>query len=388
MIQKRPLFPRYFDYQATTPTDPRVVDAMLPYFTTKFGNPHATSHPYGWEAEEAVTIAREQVASLIGAKPEEIFFTSGATESNNLAIKGLASFYANGTKKHIITQATEHKAVLEPCHTLLSQGFQVTVLPVKPNGRIDLDELKAHLRDDTLFVSVMAINNEIGTMQPIEEIGALLRERHIIFHTDAAQAIGKIPVNVASSCIDMMSISGHKMVGPKGIGAVYIRSKPPLRIKPLFHGGGQELGLRAGTLPVPLVVGLGAACQLASSEMPEDYQRIKNLNEYFVSSIQDLPTGVEHNSDPEVAYPGNLNLSFPGLSANQLIITMRELAVSSGSACATISHEPSYVLKACGFSKERIESAIRFGIGKYTTKDDIDVAVQALNRHIPSLLST
>lgn len=385
-MQPRPHFPRYFDYQATTPTDPRVVEAMLPYFTQKFGNPHATTHPYGWEAEEAVTIAREEVAALIGARPEEILFTSGATESNNLAIKGIASFYGPTHKKHIITQATEHKCVLESCYTLEQLGFITTILPVQENGQISLEALEKSIRPDTLLVSIMAINNEIGSLQPLKQIGELCQKHQIIFHTDAAQATGKIPIHVKEDQIDVLSISGHKMVGPKGIGALYVRSRPPLRLQPLLVGGGQERGLRAGTIPVPLVVGLGKACHIASQEMERDYQRIRTLSQQFLDGLESLPSGILVNGDGDQRYPGTLNLSFPGIIANQLIVVMRELAVSSGSACASISHEPSYVLQACGFPKERIESAIRFGIGKYTTEEDITIAIEALHTHIPRLL--
>ncbi|MCE2927194.1 MAG: IscS subfamily cysteine desulfurase [Rickettsiales bacterium] len=376
--------PVYMDYQATTPMDPRVLEKMIPYFTEKFGNPHSRSHAYGWESEAATDLAREQVAELIGATEKEIIFTSGATESNNIAIKGVAHFYKD-KKNHIITPVTEHKCVLDSCRHLEQEGFEVTYLPVKPNGLIDLDQLKAAIKDNTLMVSVMAINNEIGTIQPLGEIGAICRERGIFFHTDAAQAFGKIPLNVDEMNIDLMSISGHKCYGPKGIGALYVRRRPRVRLEALFSGGGQERGFRSGTLPTPLVVGLGEAARIAKLEMGKDTEHVKRLSDKFLKAIMDDMKDVFMNGDREQRYPGNINLSFAYVEGESMIMAIKDLAVSSGSACTSASLEPSYVLRALGVNEELAHTSIRFGIGRFTTEEEIDFAIKTVKGSIDKL---
>lgn len=376
--------PVYLDYQATTPVDPRVLDKMLPYFTQKFGNPHSRSHAYGWEAEEACEIAREEVAKLIGASAKEIVFTSGATESNNIALKGVAHFYKS-KKKHIITVQTEHKCVLDSCRHLEQEGFDVTYLPVQPNGLIDLDVLKAALRDDTLIVSVMAVNNEIGVIQPLAEIGAICRERGVFFHTDAAQAFGKIPLDVEAMNIDLMSISGHKMYAPKGIGALYVRRRPRVRIEAVFSGGGQERGMRSGTMPTPLIVGLGEAARIAREEMVKDEAHVRELSEYFAKEILDGIPEVFLNGDREKRWPGNLNLSFAYVEGESMIMAIKDLAVSSGSACTSASLEPSYVLRALGVGEELAHTSIRFGIGRFTTREEVDFAVKLIKEKVSKL---
>lgn len=378
---KRPI---YLDYQATTPTDPRVVSEMLPYFSEKFGNPHSRSHSFGWESEDAVENAREQVAKLINANPKEIIFTSGATESNNLAIKGVAHFYKE-KKNHIITVATEHKCVLDACRHLEMEGFKVTYLPVLSNGIIDLEVLKNAITEETSLVSVMAVNNEIGVIQPIVEIGKICRERGVFFHSDCAQAFGKIPLDVMAMNIDLMSISGHKIYGPKGIGALFIGRKPRVRLEPLINGGGQERGFRSGTLPVPLIVGFGKAAELAMNEMSQEYTRIKYLSDKFINSITKAIPNVYLNGDPEKRYPGNLNLSFAYVEGESLIIAIKELAVSSGSACTSASLEPSYVLRALGVEEDLAHTSIRFGIGRFTTEEEIDQAIDIVTRNIQKL---
>ena len=368
-------FPIYLDYQSTTPCDPRVVEKMLPYFTEKFGNPHSRSHKFGWEAEEACEIARGEVARLIGASEKEIVFTSGATESNNLAIKGVARFYGD-QKKHIITCVTEHKCVLDTCRHLEREGFEITYLPVQSNGLIDLTELKRALRPDTLIVSIMAVNNEIGVIQPLAEIGTLCRDNGTFFHTDAAQAFGKIPLDVEAMNIDMMSISGHKIYGPKGIGALYVRRRPRVRLEALIHGGGQERGMRSGTLPTPLVVGLGEAARIASREMTEEALRITALSDKFMTAIHDNIKDVFLNGDRQLRWPGNINLSFAYIEGESMIMAIKDLAVSSGSACTSASLEPSYVLRSLGVSEELAHTSIRFGIGRFTTDAEIDKAIE------------
>lgn len=368
-------FPIYMDYQSTTPCDPRVVEKMLPYFTEKFGNPHSRSHKYGWEAEEACEIARGEVARLIGATEKEVVFTSGATESNNLAIKGAAKFYGD-QKKHIVTVATEHKCVLDSCRQLEREGFSITYLPVQKNGLIDFDVLKVALRPDTLMLSVMAVNNEIGVIQPLAEIGKLCRERGVFFHTDAAQAFGKIPLDVEAMHIDMMSISGHKIYAPKGIGALYVRRRPRVRLEALIHGGGQERGMRSGTLPTPLVVGLGEAARVASLEMGAEAERIRSLSNKFMTSVLDNVKDVFLNGDRERRWPGNINLSFAYIEGESMIMAIKDLAVSSGSACTSASLEPSYVLRALGLSEDLAHTSIRFGIGRFTTEAEIDKAIE------------
>ncbi len=375
--------PIYLDYQATTPVDPRVMDVMLPYFTEKFGNPHSRTHAYGWESEGAVEEARAQVASLIGADPREIVFTSGATESNNLAIKGVAHFYGD-QRRHIITVQTEHKCVLDSCRHLEQEGFDVTYLPVQPNGLLRLEDLAAATTDDTVLVSVMAVNNEIGVIQPIAEIGAFCRERKIFFHTDAAQAAGKIPLDVNAMNIDLMSISGHKLYGPMGIGALYVRRKPRVRLQAIMNGGGQERGMRSGTLPAPLCVGLGAACEFAEQDMASENERLRRLRDRFLEGLSDIPE-LYINGDLEQRFPGNLNISFAYIEGESMLMALKDLAVSSGSACTSASLEPSYVLRALGVDVEMAHTSIRIGIGRFTTDDEIDYAVKTIHEHVDRL---
>jgi cysteine desulfurase len=377
--------PIYLDYQATTPLDPRVFEAMRPYFLEKFGNPHSRSHAYGWEAEEGNEKAREQVAALINANPKEIIFTSGATESNNLAIKGVAHFYGD-KKKHIITAVTEHKCVLDTCrHLEVEEGFKVTYLPVKPNGLIDLEELKKAITENTSLVSIMAVNNEIGVIQPIKEIGKICRERGVFFHTDAAQAFGKIPLDVEEMNIDLMSISGHKIYGPKGIGALYVRRRPRVRLQPIINGGGQERGFRSGTLATPLIVGLGEAAAIAQSEMKQENERLRRLSEKFYNAITKSIPEVYLNGDKERRIPGNLNLSFAYVEGESMIMAIRDLAVSSGSACTSASLEPSYVLRALGVSEDMAHTSIRFGFGRFTTEAEVDYAIEVVKNNVQRL---
>ncbi len=376
--------PIYMDYQATTPLDPRVLEAMLPYFTSKFGNPHSRSHSFGWEAEEAVETARSKVARLIGAEPKEIIFTSGATESNNLAIKGVARFYGS-KKKHIITVISEHKCVLDACRHLEDEGFKVTYLPIQPSGLIDLETLKNAICDQTMLVSVMAVNNETGVIQPIKEIGKICRAREVFFHSDIAQGYGKIPIDVNENNIDLASISGHKIYGPKGIGALYVRKKPRVRLVPIINGGGQERGMRSGTLPTPLIVGLGSAAEIASSEMEKDSRHAEKLFNRFYSSITKEIPDVYLNGDLHHRHKGNLNLSFAYVEGESLILAIKDLAVSSGSACTSSSLEPSYVLRAMGVDEELAHTSIRFGIGRFTTLEEIDYAVKLITSKINKL---
>lgn len=375
--------PIYLDYQATTPVDPRVMDAMLPYFTEKFGNPHSRSHAYGWEAEEAVETARAQVAGLIGADAREIVFTSGATESNNLAIKGVAHFYGD-RRKHIVTVQTEHKCVLDSCRHLEQEGFEVTYLPVQPNGLIRLEDLEAAVGEETMLVSVMAVNNEIGVIQPIAEIGAFCRARKIFFHTDAAQAAGKIPLDVNEMNIDLMSISGHKLYGPKGVGALYVRRKPRVRLHAIINGGGQERGMRSGTLPGALCVGFGAACEIAQRDMAADDERLRRLRDRLLDGLSDIPD-IYVNGDLERRFPGNLNISFAYIEGESMLMALKDLAVSSGSACTSASLEPSYVLRALGVDEELAHTSIRIGIGRFTTEGEIDYAIRTIHEHVGRL---
>ena len=369
--------PIYLDYQATTPTDSRVVEAMLPYFSEKFGNPHSTSHAFGWEAADAVDVARKQVADLIGAEPREIIFTSGATESNNLALKG-AGRYLHRKGNHVITTKAEHKCVLECCRQLESEGLRVTYLDVDERGLIDLTALEEAMEDDTLLVSIMAVNNETGVIQPMADIGAICRERGIYFHSDCAQAVGKIPLDVSEMNIDLMSISGHKLYGPMGIGVLYVRRRPRVRLQPLFDGGGQERGLRSGTLPAPLCVGMGKACALSAIEMPEEMSRLKTLRERLLARIVGAGCEVLVNGDMEQRFVGNLNLRFPGIRADELLIKLRGVAISTGSACTSTSVEPSYVLRAMGLTNEEAGASIRIGLGRFTTADEVDQAVDLI----------
>ncbi|NWS36522.1 NFS1 protein, partial [Polioptila caerulea] len=376
--------PLYMDVQATTPLDPRVLDSMLPYLTAYYGNPHSRTHAYGWESEAAMENARRQVADLIGADSREIIFTSGATESNNMAIKGVARFYKS-RKKHIITTQTEHKCVLDSCRSLETEGFRVTYLPVKKNGLIDLKELETAFQPDTSLVSVMTVNNEIGVKQPIHDIGEICRARKVFFHTDAAQAIGKIPMDVNNMKIDLMSISGHKIYGPKGVGALYVRRRPRVRLEPLQSGGGQERGLRSGTVPTPLAVGLGAACEVAQQEMEYDHKRISQLAERLVTNIMNEVPDVVMNGDREHRYPGCINLSFAYVEGESLLMALKDVALSSGSACTSASLEPSYVLRAIGTDEDLAHSSIRFGIGRFTTEEEVDYTVQKCIQHVKRL---
>lgn len=333
----------------------------MPYMVNYYGNPHSRTHQYGWESEKAVETAREQIASLIGADPKEIIFTSGATESNNIAVKGVGRFYGL-KKKHVITTQTEHKCVLDSCRALEGEGFRVTYLPVQTNGIIDLAELDKAMTPDTSLVSVMAVNNEIGVKQPIDEIGALCKSKKVFFHTDAAQAVGKVPMNVNTQNIDLMSISGHKIYGPKGVGALYVRRRPRVRVEPLQSGGGQERGLRSGTLPTPLTVGLGAACDIAQREMAYDHNWVEYLSKVLIETIcKELPQ-VIRNGDPVHTYPGCVNLSFAFVEGESLLMALKDVAVSSGSACTSASLEPSYVLRAIGTDEDLAHSSIRYAM--------------------------
>jgi len=376
--------PVYLDYQATTPTDPRVVEAMLPYFNARFGNPHSHSHAVGWRAEEAVETARERIAALIGADPREIVFTSGATESNNLAIKGAAHFYAD-RGNHIITSETEHKCVLETCADLEREGFEVTRLPVAADGMINPQAVADAITEKTLIVSIMAANNEIGVLQDIAEIGRICRERDVVFHTDAAQAAGKIPLDVQSMKIDLMSISGHKIYGPMGIGALYVRRRPRVRIAPVFSGGGQERGMRSGTLPTPLCVGLGEACAIAGQEMAAEAERLGALRDRFRDGVLSRVAGVQVNGHAGNRLPGNLNLSFVGVEGEGLMTRLPDLAMSSGSACTSASVEPSYVLRAIGVPDELAHNSIRFGFGRFSTEAEVDYAVERIAQEVAEL---
>jgi len=376
--------PIYLDYQATTPMDPRVIDVMVKTMKEDYGNAHSRTHAFGWKSEELVEIARKQVADLINADPKEIFFTSGATESNNIAIKGVAHFYGATGKNHVITVATEHKCVINSARELEQEGFSVTFLPVQQNGLIDLDLLEKTITDKTCLVSVMAVNNEIGVIQPIKEIGELCRKKGAFFHTDAAQAFGKIPLDVNAMSIDLMSISGHKIYGPKGIGAIYIRRKPRVRIKPIFSGGGQERGIRSGTAPTPLIVGLGEAARIAKVEMEKDSAHIKRLSKKLYDGVMKA-TEVYLNGDKEKRYQGNLNFSFAGIEGESMIMAIKDLAVSSGSACTSSSLEPSYVLHSLGVEDELAHTSIRFGIGRFTTDEEIDFAIKLLSEKIDKL---
>ncbi|KAG2495891.1 hypothetical protein HYH03_006129 [Edaphochlamys debaryana] len=390
MIEKKGItlrgVPLYLDMQATTPMDPRVIDAMLPFMTEQFGNPHSRTHLYGWESEEAVEDARAKIARLIGADPKEIIFTSGATESNNTAIKGVAMYYKD-KKRHVITTQTEHKCVLDSCRWLQQRGWDVTYLPVRPDGMLDMSVLEAAIRPDTALVSVMAVNNEIGVVQPISEIGALCRSKGVFFHTDGAQAVGKLPLDVNASKIDLLSLSGHKIYGPKGVGALYVRRRPRVRMEPLMSGGGQERGLRSGTVPTPLVVGLGAACEVAARDMQSDLAHVRRLEERLRTGITSQLQGVMLNgpSDLALRYPGNLNLSFAYVEGESLIMGLKEIAVSSGSACTSASLEPSYVLRALGVEEELAHTSIRYGMGRFTTDAEVDRAIDMTVSHVNKL---
>ncbi|KAK8089819.1 pyridoxal phosphate-dependent transferase [Apiospora hydei] len=377
--------PIYLDMQATTPVDPRVLDAMLPFFVGVYGNPHSRTHAYGWESEKAVEEAREHIANLIGADPKEIIFTSGATESNNMSIKGVARFFGrSGKKKHIITTQTEHKCVLDSCRHLQDDGFEVTYLPVRNDGLVDLQALEAAIRPETALVSIMAVNNEIGVIQPLEEIGKLCRSKKVFFHTDAAQAVGKMSLDVNKMNIDLMSISSHKIYGPKGIGACYVRRRPRVRLEPIISGGGQERGLRSGTLAPPLVVGFGEACRIAKEELAYDSKRIKYLSDRLLKGLLSLEHTTQ-NGSPDHFYPGCVNVSFAYVEGESLLMALKDIALSSGSACTSASLEPSYVLRALGNSDESAHSSIRFGIGRFTTEAEIDYVLKAVQERVTFL---
>ena len=374
----------YFDYSATTPVDPRVAAKMIPYLTEHFGNPASRSHPYGWEAEAAVEEARGHIAALVGADPKEIVFTSGATESNNLAIKGAGHFYAGTKGKHIITVRTEHKAVLDTVREMERQGFEATYLNVKENGLLDLDEFRAAIRPDTVLASVMAVNNEIGVIQDIEALGRICREKGVIFHVDAAQATGKMPIDLSKLPVDLMSFSAHKTYGPKGIGALYVRRKPRVRLEAQMHGGGHERGMRSGTLATHQIVGMGEAFRIAREEMATENERIRMLRDRLYNGLKDIEE-VHLNGDMDQRVPHNLNVSFNFVEGESLIMAIKDLAVSSGSACTSASLEPSYVLRALGRSDELADSSIRFSIVRFTTEVEVDYAIKLLHEKIGKL---
>ncbi|HET9470773.1 MAG TPA: IscS subfamily cysteine desulfurase [Usitatibacter sp.] len=375
--------PIYLDYSATTPVDPRVADKMIPWLVERFGNPASRSHAYGWDAEEAVENARSEVAKLVNCDPKEIVWTSGATESDNLALKGAAHFYK--TKgKHLVTMKTEHKAVLDTMRELEREGFEVTYLDPEPNGLVDLAKLQAALRPDTIVVSVMLVNNEIGVIQPVAQIGEMCRARGIVFHVDAAQATGKVAIDLSQLKVDLMSFSAHKTYGPKGIGALYVRRKPRVRIEAQMHGGGHERGLRSGTLPTHQIVGMGEAFRIARLEMATENERVRMLRDKLLAGIRGMEE-VYVNGDLEHRVPHNLNVSFNFVEGESLIMGMKELAVSSGSACTSASLEPSYVLRALGRNDELAHSSIRFTLGRFTTPEDIDFAVKLIQERIGKL---
>jgi len=375
--------PIYLDYSATTPVDPRVAEKMIPYLTEKFGNPASRSHGFGWEADTAVEQARAEVAALVRADPREIVWTSGATESNNLAIKGAAQFY-KGKGKHLITVKTEHKAVLDTCRELERQGFEVTYLDVAASGLIDLDAFKAALRPDTILASVMFVNNEIGVIQDIPALGEVCRGKGVLFHVDAAQAAGKVDIDLSRLKVDLMSFSAHKAYGPKGIGALYVRRKPRVRLEAQMHGGGHERGMRSGTLPTHQIVGMGEAFRIAREEMHTETERIRMLRDKLLRGLADIEE-VHVNGDMEARIAGNLNVSFNFVEGESLMMAIKDLAVSSGSACTSASLEPSYVLKALGRNDELAHSSIRFTIGRFTTEAEIDYAIRLLHEKIGKL---
>ena len=383
MSNEMPHLPIYMDYSATTPVDPRVVDKMIPYLREQFGNPASRSHSYGWDAERAVEQAREDVAALVNADPREIIWTSGATESDNLAIKGAAHFYKS-KGKHVITVKTEHKAVLDTCRELEREGFDVTYLDVKPDGLVDLDVFKAALRLDTILVSIMSVNNEIGVIQDIEAIGEMCREKGIVFHVDAAQATGKIEIDLSRLKVDLMSFSAHKTYGPKGIGALYVRRKPRVRIEAQMHGGGHERGMRSGTLATHQIVGMGEAFRIAREEMATENERIRMLRDRLLRGLTQIDE-VYVNGDMERRVPHNLNISFNFVEGESLIMAIKDVAVSSGSACTSASLEPSYVLRALGRNDELAHSSIRFTVGRFTTEQDVDYVINLLESKIAKL---
>ena len=376
--------PIYLDYSATTPVVPRVAAKMIPYLTEHYGNPASRSHPFGWTAEKAVENAREEVAKLVGADPREIVWTSGATESNNLAIKGAANFYAATKGKHIITIATEHKAVIDAVRELERQGFTATYLEPEPDGLVDLAKFKAAIQPDTILASVMLVNNEIGVIQDIESIGKICRENNVIFHVDAAQATGKVKIDLENLPVDLMSFSAHKTYGPKGVGALYVRRKPRIRIEAQMHGGGHERGMRSGTLATHQIVGMGEAFRIAREEMATENERIRMLRDKLLHGLQSIEETYV-NGDLEKRIPHNLNISFNYVEGESLIMAVKDIAVSSGSACTSASLEPSYVLRALGRSDELAHSSIRFSIGRFTTEADVDYTIELLKNKVGKL---
>jgi cysteine desulfurase len=376
--------PIYLDYSATTPVDPRVAEKMIPYITEHFGNPASRSHPFGWTAEQAVEEARDEVAKLVNADPREIVWTSGATESNNLAIKGAANFYSGTKGKHIITVQTEHKAVIDAVRELERQGFTATYLAPEPNGLIDLGKFKAAIRPDTVLASVMLVNNEIGVIQDITAIGNICRENNVIFHVDAAQATGKVEIDLENLPVDLMSFSAHKTYGPKGIGALYVRRKPRIRIEAQMHGGGHERGMRSGTLATHQIVGMGEAFRIARLEMKAENLQIRRLRDRLLSGLEEIDE-VYVNGDMNQRVPHNLNISFNFVEGESLIMAVKDIAVSSGSACTSASLEPSYVLRALGRSDELAHSSIRFSIGRFTTEEDVDYTIALMKSKIGKL---
>ncbi len=384
MSDKKLNRPVYLDNHATTQTDPRVVEAMLPYFNKSFGNPHSGSHYYGWEAADAVELARGQVADSIGASPEEIYFTSGATEANNIALKGATRFYRE-KKNHIITCVTEHPCILDSAHDLASEGTRVTFLEVGSDGLIDLDNLKDAITDDTLLVSVMTVQNEIGTVQPIAEIGELCHQHEVLLHTDAAQALGKMSLDVKAMNVDLMSITGHKVYGPMGCGALYLTKKPRVKIKPLFSGGGQEKSIRPGTLPAPLCVGFGKTCELAAIEVEGEAKRLRQMRDELLTTLNNNLFGVHVNGGMKQRIPGNLNISIEGVDAESLMVSLPDLAVSSGSACTSASAKASYVLDAIGLTTDLAESSLRIGLGRFTLQEEVNYAANRLIEEIRNI---
>ncbi len=377
--------PIYIDYQATTPVDTRVMDVMTPFFTEMFGNPHSTSHSYGWEARDAVEAARVQVAGMINADPREVIFTSGATESNNMAIKGVGRFFA-GRKGHMIAPVTEHKCVLESLKYVAKLGYEITLLPVGTDGLLDPAAVKDAIRDDTALVSVMHVNNEIGVIQPMAEIGAICRERGVYLHSDAAQAAGKTSIDVAAMNIDLLSLSSHKMYGPMGVGVLYVRRKPRVRLEPLMHGGGQERTLRSGTLPAPLVVGMGKAAEIITNETDADHPRIRDLRDRLMKGLQQRVPGTFINGSLDHRISGNLNIGFEGIDSEALMDAVKDqIALSSGSACTSAAVEPSYVLRALGLSDTDAHASVRMCVGRMTTSDEIDTAIAALSAAVTTL---
>jgi cysteine desulfurase len=378
-------FPIYMDNHATTPVDPRVLELMLPYFTDRFGNAASRNHSYGWQAEEAVDVARKQVAELIGATAKEIVFTSGATESDNLAIKGAAHMYRE-KGNHLITVVTEHKAVIDTCKHLEKEGFDVTYLPVKRDGLVDLDRLRAAITDRTILISIMAANNEVGVLQPIAEIGKLARERGVLFHTDAVQAAGKVPFDVNASSVDMASLSAHKMYGPKGVGALYVRRRNPrVLLTPIIDGGGHERGMRSGTLNVPGIVGFGKAAAICREELATESARVTGLRNRLSDGLRRELDEIYINGSVEHRLPGNLNISFAYVEGESLLMGINDIAVSSGSACTSATLEPSYVLKALGTGDELAHSSIRFGLGRFNTEEEVDFVVQKVSAVVKRL---